>query len=120
MLVDPYPSRLLFYPEEKLSHIFAVLAQYKLKLNLMQNSAISFSFCVDCNSAVFNEFLDQLREEFEVRYNQDVKLITIRHYNEEIIREIIGDIPSLVEQRSRTTAQFVLKNVPTDFTIPEK
>ena len=109
-----------FIAEEKLSHIFAVLAQYKLKLNLMQNSAISFSFCVDCNSAVFNEFLDQLREEFEVRYNQDVKLITIRHYNEEIIREIIGDIPSLVEQRSRTTAQFVLKNVPTDFTIPEK
>ena len=114
------PRDFSFIAEEKLSHIFAVLAQYKLKLNLMQNSAISFSFCVDCNSAVFNEFLDQLREEFEVRYNQDVKLITIRHYNEEIIREIIGDIPSLVEQRSRTTAQFVLKNVPTDFTIPEK
>ena len=76
----------------------------------MQNSAISFSFCIDCNSAIFNEFLDQLREEFEVRYNQDVKLITIRHYNEKIIREIIGDTPSLVEQRSRTTAQFVLRN----------
>ena len=104
------PRDFSFIAEEKLSHIFAVLAQYKLKLNLMQNSAISFSFCVDCNSAVFNEFLDQLREEFEVRYNQDVKLITIRHYNEEIIREIIGDIPSLVEQRSRTTAQFVLRN----------
>ncbi len=104
------PRDFSFIAEEKLSHIFAVLAQYKLKLNLMQNSAISFSFCVDCNSAVFNEFLDQLREEFEVRYNQDVKLITIRHYNEEIIREIIGDTPSLVEQRSRTTAQFVLRN----------
>ena len=104
------PRDFSFIAEEKLSHIFAVLAQYKLKLNLMQNSAISFSFCVDCNSAVFNEFLDQLREEFEVRYNQNVKLITIRHYNEEIIREIIGDIPSLVEQRSRTTAQFVLRN----------
>ena len=59
MLVDPHPERFLFIAEEKLSHIFAVLAQYKLKLNLMQNSAISFSFCVDCNSAVFNEFLDQ-------------------------------------------------------------
>lgn len=76
----------------------------------MQNSAISFSFCIDCNSAVFNEFLQQLQEEFEVRYNQDVKLITIRHYTEDAIREIIGNRSSLVEQRSRTTAQFVLRN----------
>ena len=59
---------------------------------------------------VFNTFLEQLQEEFEVRYNQNVKLITIRHYNDEIIREIIGDSPTLVEQRSRTTAQFVLRN----------
>lgn len=104
------PRDFSFIAEEKLSHIFAVLAQYKLKLNLMQNSAISFSFCIDCNSAVFNEFLQQLQEEFEVRYNQDVKLITIRHYTEDAIREIIGNHSSLVEQRSRTTAQFVLRN----------
>ena len=104
------PRDFSFIAEEKLSHIFAILARYKLKLNLMQNSAISFSFCIDCNTAIFNEFLQQLQEEFEVRYNQDVKLITIRHYTEEAIREIIGDRPSLVEQRSRTTAQFVLRN----------
>ena len=104
------PRDFSFIAEEKLSHIFAILAQYKLKLNLMQNSAISFSFCIDCNRAVFNDFLQQLQEEFEVRYNQDVKLITIRHYTENTIQEIIGDRPSLVEQRSRTTAQFVLRN----------
>lgn len=104
------PRDFSFIAEEKLSHIFAILARYKLKLNLMQNSAISFSFCVDCNAAVFNDFLQQLQEEFEVRYNQDVKLITIRHYTDEAIREIIGNRPSLVEQRSRTTAQFVLRN----------
>jgi len=105
------PRDFSFIAEEKLSHIFAILARYKLKLNLMQNSAISFSFCIDCNTAVFNTFLEQLREEFEVRYNQNVKLITIRHYTDEIIREIIGTRPVLVEQRSRTTAQFVLRNL---------
>lgn len=104
------PRDFSFIAEEKLSHIFAILAQYKLKLNLMQNSAISFSFCIDCNQAVFNDFLQQLQEEFEVRYNQDVRLITIRHYTEDTIQEIIGNRPSLVEQRSRTTAQFVLRN----------
>lgn len=104
------PRDFSFIAEEKLSHIFGILAQYKLKLNLMQNSAISFSFCIDCNYAIFNEFLQQIQDEFEVRYNQDVKLITIRHYNEEVIGEIIGEQLALVEQRSRTTAQFVLRN----------
>lgn len=109
-LLTLVPRDFSFIAEEKLSHVFAILARYKLKLNLMQNSAISFSFCIDCNAAVFNDFLQQLQEEFEVRYNQDVKLITIRHYTEEAVREIVGNRPPLVEQRSRTTAQFVIRN----------
>ena len=104
------PRDFSFIAEEKLSHIFAILAKYKFKLNLMQNSAISFSFCIDCNNAIFDQFIELLREEFEVRYNQNVELVTIRHYNEKIIREIIKDTLPLVEQRSRTTAQFVLKS----------
>ena len=104
------PRDFSFIAEEKLSRIFAVLAKYKLKLNLMQNSAISFSFCVDGNGAQFEAFIRELQEEFEVLYNRDVRLITIRHYTEAVVREIVGDRMSLVEQRSRLTAQFVIQN----------
>lgn len=104
------PRDFSFIAEEKLSKIFAVLAKYKLKLNLMQNSAISFSFCVDCNEALFEAFIRELQEEFEVLYNRDVRLLTIRHYTEAAIREIVGDRVPLVEQRSRLTAQFVIQN----------
>ena len=104
------PRDFSFIAEEKLSRIFAVLAKYKLKLNLMQNSAISFSFCVDGNGAQFEAFIRELQEEFEVLYNRDVRLITIRHYTEAAVREIVGDRMPLVEQRSRLTAQFVIQN----------
>lgn len=110
LLLTLTPRDFSFIAEEKLSHIFAILAHYKLKLNLMQNSAISFSFCIDNNVAVFNDFIKSLQEEFEVLYNKDVRLITIRHYTEGIIKEIIGNRITLVEQRSRITAQFVLHN----------
>ncbi len=98
-----------FIAEEKLSRIFGALAKYRLKLNLMQNSAISFSFCIDNNEAIFNSFIHELKDEYEVLYNKNVRLITIRHYTEEIIHKLIGDTPTLVEQRSRLTARFVVR-----------
>jgi aspartate kinase len=108
LLLTLTPRDFSFIAEEKLSHVFAVLARYKLKLNLMQNSAISFSFCTDNHPALFADFIAELRREYEVLYNDDVHLVTIRHYTEEMINEIIGDRPVLVEQRSRSTAQFVI------------
>ncbi len=108
LLLTLTPRDFSFIAEEKLSHIFGILAKYRLKLNLMQNSAISFSFCIDNNDTVFEHFITELKDEFEVLYNKDVLLITIRHYNENIIRQLVQDKTILVEQRSRLTARFVV------------
>ena len=101
LLLTLTPRDFSFIAEEKLSRIFGALAKYRLKLTLMQNSAISFSFCIDNNEAIFNSFIHELKDEYEVLYNKNVRLITIRHYTEEIIHKLIGDTPTLVEQRSR-------------------
>lgn len=108
LLLTLNPRDFSFIAEEKLSAIFAVLAKYRLKLNLMQNSAISFSFCIDYNEAVFQNFINELKQEYEILYNKDVKLITIRHYNDDIIRRLTENKNILVEQRSRLTARFIV------------
>lgn len=110
LLLTLSPRDFSFIAEEKLSRIFATLAKYRLPLNLMQNSAITFSFCIDLNEAVFESFINELHDEYEVLYNKNVRLLTIRHYNEEIIRQLIADKHVLVEQRSRLTARFVVSN----------
>ena len=94
--------------DEKLILIFATLAKYRLRLNLMQNSAITFSFCIDYNEAIFESFIDELHDEYEVLYNKNVRLLTIRHYNEDIIQQLTSHKNVLVEQRSRLTARFVV------------
>ncbi|MDR1757224.1 MAG: aspartate kinase [Culturomica sp.] len=109
LLLTLTPRDFSFIVEEKLSEIFGKLAKYRLKLNLMQNSAISFSFCIDHNEAVFENFLNELKEEYETLYNKNMRLITIRHYNEETIHNLIHDKDVLVEQRSRLTARFVIR-----------
>ncbi len=108
LLLTLTPRDFSFIAEEKLSTIFSILAKYRLKLNLMQNSAISFSFCIDCIDAVFDDFIHELKDEYEILYNKDVRLITIRHYNDAIIRQLTQDKTILVEQKSRLTARFVV------------
>lgn len=108
LLLTLSPRDFSFIAEEKLSRIFAILAKYRLHLNLIQTSAISFSFCIDLNEAIFESFINELHDEYEVLYNKDVRLLTIRHYNEEIIHKLTLDKHILVEQRSRLTARFVV------------
>jgi len=111
LLLSLTPRDFSFIAEEELSHIFNTLAKFKLNLNLMQNSAISFSFCIDNNNAILKDFLDELKKNFEVLYNTNVKLLTIRHYNPQIISDLLKDEDRpFVEQRSRLTARFVLAN----------
>ena len=110
LLLTLSPRDFSFIAEEKLSRIFATLAKYRLRLNLMQNSAITFSFCIDHNETIFESFINELHDEYEVLYNKNVRLLTIRHYTDDIIHQLTCNKNVLVEQRSRLTARFVVTN----------
>lgn len=108
LLLTLSPRDFSFIAEEKLSWIFAILAKYRLHLNLIQTSAISFSFCIDLNEAIFESFINEFHNEYEVLYNKNVRLLTIRHYTDDIIHKLTDEKNILVEQRSRLTARFVV------------
>ncbi len=110
ILLTLTPRDFSFVAEEKLSRIFHLLAQYRLRLNLLQTSAINFTLLVDCNEALFEKFIGELRADYRVLYNREVKLITIRHFDQETIRRLTLHKKVLVEQRSRLTARFVVEN----------
>jgi aspartate kinase len=110
ILVSISPKDFSFVAEKNLHDIFGLMTKYNIRSNLMQNSAISFSLCVDNKKHKLDLLIPELKKDFFVKYNDGLKLITIRHYNEEIIRKMIGNKKLLVEQRSRTTVQLVLKN----------
>lgn len=100
-----------FIAEENLSAIFATLANLGIKLNLMQNSAISFSVCVDNDLVKIPKLIEKLQTEYRVRYNTDLQLYTIRHYYPSTIENLSIGKEILLEQRSRNTAQLVMKEV---------
>jgi len=105
------PKDFSFIVEENLSEIFNRLSQSKAKINLMQNSALSFSILVDGEKSNTQTILNQFRETYEVRYNEGLELVTIRHYDEATIERVIKDKEIILQQRTRYTARFVLKSV---------
>ena len=98
-----------FIVEENISYIFRLLHEYQMSVELIQNSAISFSVCINNKYNKLDELLLILRAKFNVEVNDGVDLFTIRHFNHEASNFIknIGK-PILLEQRTEETAQFVI------------
>jgi aspartate kinase len=101
---------LTFISEENLEVIFGALAQVRLKIHLMQNSAISFSVCTDYSEYRLDKLLGLLRDQFTIHYNTGLDLYTIKNYNAASIRRLTEDRQLLLEQRTRQTFQFVCRS----------
>ena len=98
-----------FIMEENISEIFALLHQYKIKTSLIQNSAISFSVCIEDKFGNFNSVKNILSKKFKVAYNENVSLYTIRHFDEKAAKMVEKDKTVLLKQISRETMQIVTK-----------
>ena len=109
MLISIFPKDLSFVIEDELSTIFRYLSEQRIKVNLIQNSAISISFCVDNTNHKVKHLIEKLNEDYKVLYNDQLELLTIRHYTEEAIKEVTRNRKIYIEQRSRTTAHFVIR-----------
>lgn len=98
-----------FIIENNLSQIFGVFSNNGVKINLMQNSAISFSVVVDHNPQKIPQLINELKPFYKVLYNENLDLVTIRHYNQTAIDKVIVGKIVLLEQKSRNTIRMVLK-----------
>ena len=107
ILISISANDLSFIVEDHLSYIFSLFAKYGLAINMMQNSAVSFSVCVDNDSQKTLALISELEEDFKVQYNDQLTLCTIRHYDQAAIDKVVDEKNILVEQKSRQTIQFV-------------
>jgi aspartate kinase len=98
-----------FIMEENISEIFSLLHKFKIKVSLIQNTAISFSICIEDKFGNFNDLKNILSKKFKVSYNENVSLYTIRHYTKEAAEIVEKDKTILVKQISRETMQVVTK-----------
>lgn len=109
ILLTIFPKDFSFIAEENLTEIFQSFTECRIKINLMQSSALSFSVCIDNKPQRFQSLKSLLSKNYNIKYNDKVELITIRHYNKESIKKVLQNRTPILEQKSRTTLQLIIK-----------
>ncbi|MEZ4791435.1 MAG: aspartate kinase [Flavobacteriales bacterium] len=108
LLVSITPRDLSFIVEGDLGEIFKRFARRNVRIDLMQNSAVAFTVAIE-DTPRARQLIEELREEYEVLYNEGCELLTVRHFDEPTLGVLTAGKQVLVEQRSRVTARYVLK-----------
>mgnify|MGYP003417430526 FL=1 len=98
-----------FIVEENVANIFSELSCFGVKVNLIQNSALTFSVCFDQNDYILPRLIEALQQDYNVKYNNDLQLITIRHYTQETIENLNKKGRILIEQKNRVTLQCLIE-----------
>ena len=107
ILISISDRDLSFIVENHISQIFDLLATHYISVNMMQNSAVSFSICVDNDKYKIPKLINELQQYFKVAYNEGVSLYTIRNYKEEDIQSLTDNKKIILQQKSRNTLQFI-------------
>lgn len=102
-----------FVAEDHLKEIFELIARHRIKIKMMKNTAISFLISVDDDSERISNFLKALEENFNYTQEKNLELLTIRHYNMEIIKSMTSERIILFEEKLPNTIQMVVKPIPT-------
>ena len=110
ILISIADPNLSFIIEDHISKIFSFLSLFNIRVNLMQNSAVSFSICVDNDTKKINSLFDKLSNDFKISYNENVFLYTVRHYTLNKEDKFLIDKKILIEQRTRNNLQLVLSS----------
>ena len=111
ILISILPKDFSFVMGDNLSRIFHSFMMHGIKVNLVEASAVSIDVCLDDERSNVDALIDDLKSEFSAVYNENVELLSIRHYNPESIERITMGREILLEQRTRSTVRYVVRQI---------
>ena len=111
VLISLSSRDLSFIIEDNLSNIFSLLAAHRTQVNLMQNSAISFSFCANYEERNFDTLIQDLERDYAIEITKELQLITIFNYKSEqnALNKVLQGRDVILEQLSSKVIQLVVK-----------
>jgi aspartate kinase len=111
ILISVLPKDFSFAMGENLGRIFQSFSDHGIKVNLVEASAVSIDVCVDDERPKVDSLLSDLKTEYSAYYNENVEMLSIRHYNTEAVDRITTGREILLEQRTRSTVRFVVRGI---------
>ncbi len=111
VLIRISPEDFSFIAEDNLQTIFGVLSENRVKINLMQNSALRFILCINNDERKLPKIIDALKSNFNVTYETGLELITIRYFDESTVERVMVNKELIMEHRDKKNIQLIVKNM---------
>jgi len=111
MLISFLPKDFSFVMGDNLAGLFSLFFRYGIKVNLVEASAVSIDVCIDDERLKIDALMNNLHQEYTAIYNDNVEILTIRHYNAEAVEQITYGREILLEQRTRSTVRYVVRKL---------
>ena len=111
MLLSLLPKDFSFVMGDNLSTMFHSFMEHGIKVNLVDASAVSINVCVDDDRSRIGNLLTDLKDEYSAVYNENVEILSVRHYTAEAIGRITSGREVLLEQKSRSMVRFVTRQI---------
>lgn len=108
ILLSVSPKDISFVIDDRLNELISILDKYKVKANMIQSSAVNFSVCIDTTYNV-HDLITELSDMYNVKYNDNLVLLTVRYYTDDILQRELKDKIIFMEQRTRSIARFVIR-----------
>src|SRR5690606_37452764 len=109
-LISILPNDFSIIVEDNLSHIFNLFHRHRIKINMMHNSAVSFSVSVDHQPEKVMALIEELRKDYKVSYLCDLELVTIRYYNQQTIDRVLTGKEVIQEVKDSYTCQMLIRD----------
>jgi aspartate kinase len=111
VLIRTSPLDFSFINENNLEEIFGILGRHGMKINLMQNSAISFKMIVNNDKRKLRAVIDELEEKFKVAYQTGLELVTIRYFDQSTIDRVMINKELIMEQRGVQNIELLIRDL---------
>lgn len=111
VLISILPKDFSFIVEDNFSHIFDVFAKHRLKINMMHNSAVSFSVSVDYDEQNIVSLVKELKKKYDVEFTRDLELVTIRYHNMQTIERVLVNKEVIMQLQDNYTCQMLIKSL---------
>jgi aspartate kinase len=111
VLISILPKDFSFIVEDNFSHIFNVFAKHRLKINMMHNSAVSFSVSVDYDEQNIVSLIKELKKQYDVEFQRDLELVTIRYHNQQTIERVLINKEVIMQLQDNYTCQMLIRSI---------
>jgi aspartate kinase len=101
-----------FLVEHHIKDLFTIFDKYRIFVNMMQNTAISFYACVTDVPDRMPPMIEELSGKFNIIKDEGLELITVRHSLPQVYEAVIHGKMVLLEERIGKSIQLVVKNMP--------